>query len=90
MKKSVDGRYYREACSDGSLVLSDIQGAHDDFINRWENVFRNYPDTLTEAKNWTFIEKHLENLQRYLEFVRTKRQKVLKNCSSPDDAAFAD
>lgn len=41
LKKSVDGRYYREDSSDGSLVLCDIQGAHQGKSKRRSKSGRN-------------------------------------------------
>ncbi len=35
-------------------------------------TFREYPDLLTGPENWKQIEKYSDNLQRYLEFIRSK------------------
>ena len=41
-------------------------------------TFREYPDLLTGPENWKQIEKYSDNLQRYLEFIRSKHLKMLE------------
>ena len=72
-KKSV------EAPADHSIHIAAIEGAYDAFIENWELTFREYPNLLTTPENWKRIEKCADNLQRYLEFIRTKHQKMLKS-----------
>ena len=79
LKKSVDTRYYREAPADHSIHIAAIEGAYDDFIENWELTFREYPDLLTTPENWKRIEKYSDNLQRYLEFIRSKHLKMLES-----------
>ena len=73
LKKSV------EASADHSIHIAAIEGAYDAFIENWELTFREYPDLLTGPENWKQIEKCADNLQRYLDFIRTKRQKMLES-----------
>ena len=73
LKKSV------EASADHSIHIAAIEGAYDAFIENWELTFREYPDLLTGPENWKQIEKYSDNLQRYLDFIRTKHQKMLKS-----------
>ena len=79
LKKSVDNRYFRKAPAEHSIHIAAIEGAYDDFIENWELTFREYPDLLTTPENWKRIEKCADNLQRYLDFIRTKHQKMLKS-----------
>ena len=79
LKKSVDTRYYREAPADHSIHIAAIEGAYDAFIENWELTFREYPDLLTGPENWKQIEKYSDNLQRYLEFIRSKHLKMLES-----------
>ena len=79
LKKSVDTRYYREAPADHSIHIAAIEGAYDAFIENWELTFREYPDLLTGPENWMQIEKYSDNLQRYLEFIRSKHMKMLES-----------
>lgn len=71
LKKSV------EASADHSIHIAAIEGAYDAFIENWELTFREYPDLLTGPENWKQIEKYSDNLQRYLEFIRSKHLKML-------------
>lgn len=73
LKKSV------EAPADHSIHIAAIEGAYDAFIENWELTFREYPDLLTEPENWKQIEKCSDNLQRYLEFIRSKHLKMLES-----------
>ncbi len=73
LKKSV------EAPADHSIHIAAIEGAYDAFIENWELTFRKYPDLLTGQENWKQIEKYSDNLQRYLEFIRSKHLKMLES-----------
>ena len=73
LKKSV------EASADHSIHIAAIEGAYDAFIENWELTFREYPDLLTVPENWKQIEKYSDNLQRYLEFIRSKHLKMLES-----------
>ena len=73
LKKSV------EAPADHSIHIAAIEGAYDAFIENWELTFREYPDLLTGQENWKQIEKYSDNLQRYLEFIRSKHLKMLES-----------
>ena len=73
LKKSV------EASADHSLHIAAIEGAYDAFIENWELTFREFPDLLTGPENWKQIEKYSDNLQRYLEFIRSKHLKMLES-----------
>ena len=73
LKKSV------EAPADHSIHIAAIEGTYDDFIENWELTFREYPNLLTTPENWKQIEKYSDNLQRYLEFIRSKHLKMLES-----------
>ena len=73
LKKSV------EAPADHSIHIAAIEGAYDAFIENWELTFQEYPDLLTGPENWKQIEKYSDNLQRYLEFIRSKHLKMLES-----------
>lgn len=79
LKQSVDARYYRKAPADHSIHIAAIEGTYDDFIENWELTFREYPDLLTGPENWKRIEKYSDNLQRYLDFIRSKHLKMLES-----------
>lgn len=73
LKKSV------KASADHSIHIAAIEGAYDAFIENWELTFREFPDLLTGPENWKQIEKYSDNLQRYLEFIRSKHLKMLES-----------
>ena len=68
-----------EAPADHSIHIAAIEGAYDAFIENWELTFREYPDLLTGPEDWKQIEKYSDNLQRYLEFIRSKHLKMLES-----------
>lgn len=79
LKESVNNRYFREVPADHSIHIAAIEGAYDDFIENWELTFQRYPDLLTAPEGWKRIEKCADNLQRYLDFIRTKHHKMLES-----------
>ena len=79
LKKSVDNRYFRKVPADHSIHIAATEGAYDAFIENWELTFREYPNLLTTPENWKRIEKCADNLQRYLDFIRTKHLKMLES-----------
>ena len=79
LRESVDNRYFREVPADHSIHVATIEGAYDDFIENWELTFQRYPNLLTDPENWKQIEKCADNLHRYLDFIRTKHQKILES-----------
>lgn len=68
-----NNRYHTKQLANGAAMLCEVSGAANTMILRWESTFQEYPDILTEPKNWTQVENLINKLQNYLEDVK-KRQ----------------
>ena len=40
LKASIDNRYQERAVANGSLMMCEVQGAKEDFIRRWNSIFK--------------------------------------------------
>ena len=41
-------------------------------IRRWESVFRDYPDILTDAENRTAVKRNIQKVKDYLQKLEEK------------------
>lgn len=48
LQASVDARYKDKAAATGSIMLCELQGATEEFIFRWNVIFQEHPDVLTD------------------------------------------
>ena len=48
LQASVDARYQDKAAATGSIMLCELQGATEEFIVRWNVIFQEHPDVLTD------------------------------------------
>ena len=46
-----NSRYVPKRLADGTAMLCEVSGAANSMMRRWESVFREYPDILSDAKN---------------------------------------
>ena len=46
-----NNRYHAKQLADGAAMLCEVSGAANTMIRRWESVFRDYPDILTDTEN---------------------------------------
>ena len=46
-----NNRYYVKQLANGAAMLCEVSGAANSMMRRWENVFREYPDILSDAEN---------------------------------------
>lgn len=49
LKASIDNRYQERAVANGSLMMCEVQGAKEDFIRRWNSIFKEYPDVFEDS-----------------------------------------
>lgn len=76
-----NNRYHTKRLANGTAMLCEVSGAVNAMIRRWESVFQEYPDILTEAENWAQVENLISKLQNYLEDVKD-RQNCLPSTKS--------
>lgn len=49
--KIANNRYYVKQLANGAAMLCEVSGAANSMMRRWESVFREYPDILSDAEN---------------------------------------
>ena len=53
-------------------LLCEVSGAANTMIRRWESVFRDYPDILTDAKNRSAVKRNIQKVKDYLQKLEDK------------------
>ena len=48
-------------------MLCEVSGAVNSMIRRWESVFRDYPDLLTDAGNRDVEKRTIQKIKTYLQ-----------------------
>ena len=48
-------------------MLCEVSGAVNSMIRRWESVFGNYPDLLTDAGNRAVVKRTIQKVKDYLQ-----------------------
>ena len=62
-----NGRYHAKQLADGAAMLCEVSGAVNSMIRRWESVFRDYPDLLTDAGNRAVVKRTIQKVKDYLQ-----------------------
>ena len=70
LKVSVDSRYRDRIAKSGSIMLCELQGAAEDFMFRWDIVFQNYPDVLTNETSREEVSALIDRMTTYLNTVK--------------------
>ena len=70
----VDGhnRYHAKQLADGAAMLCEVSGAANTMIRRWESVFRDYPDILTDTENRNAVKWNIQKVKDYLQKLEDK------------------
>ena len=71
LKASIDNRY-QEAVANGSLMMCEVQGAKEDFIRRWNSIFKEYPDVFEDSDCRKIIYDLTEDAVQYLLKIKEK------------------
>lgn len=72
LKASIDNRYQERAVANGSLMMCEVQGAKEDFIRRWNSIFKEYPDVFEDSDCRKTIHDLIEDTIQYLLTVKEK------------------
>ena len=67
-----NNRYHAKQLADGAAMLCEVSGAANTMIRRWESVFRDYPDILTDAENRTAVKRNIQKVKDYLQKLEEK------------------
>ena len=70
LQASVDARYQDKAAATGSIMLCELQGATEEFIFRWNVIFQNYPDVLTNETSREEVSALIDRMTTYLNTVK--------------------
>ena len=73
LKASVDARYQDKATATGSIMLCELQGATEEFIFRWNVVFQEHPDVLTDKTCRKTIFELLDRMTNYLKTIKEEK-----------------
>ena len=73
LKASVDARYKDKAAATGSIMLCELQGATEEFIFRWNVIFQEHPDVLTDKTCRKTIFELLDRITNYLKTIKEEK-----------------
>ena len=62
-----NNRYHAKRLADGAAMLCEVSGAVNAMICRWESVFRDYPDILTNIENRNAVKRNIQKIKDYLQ-----------------------
>ena len=62
-----NNRYHAKRLADGAAMLCEVSGAVNAMICRWESVFRDYPDILTNTENRNAVKRNIQKIKDYLQ-----------------------
>ena len=65
-------RYNAKQLANGAAMLCEVSGAANTMIRRWESVFRDYPDILTDADNRSAVKRNIQKVKDYLQKLEDK------------------
>ena len=72
LKTSIENRYQERAVANGSLMMCEVQGAKEDFIRRWNTIFKEYPDVFEDSDCRKIIHDLTEDAVQYLLKIKEK------------------
>ena len=75
--KIANSRYVPKRLADGTAMLCEVSGAANSMMRRWESVFREYPDILSDAENRASVERTIQKLRDYLKNLEDKMEELL-------------
>ena len=62
-----NNRYHAKQLADGAAMLCEVSSAVNAMIRRWESVFRDYPDILTDTENRNAVKRNIQKIKDYLQ-----------------------
>ena len=67
-----NNRYHVKQLANGAAMLCEVSGAANTMIRRWESVFRDYPDILTDTENRNAVKWNIQKVKDYLQKLEDK------------------
>ena len=62
-----NNRYQAKQLANGAAMLCEVSGAANTMIRRWESVFRDYPDILTDTENRNAVKRNIQKVKDFLQ-----------------------
>ena len=72
-----NNRYHVKQLANGAAMLCEVSGAANSMMRRWESVFREYPDILSDAENRASVGRTIQKLRDYLKNLEDKMEELL-------------
>ena len=72
-----NNRYHVKHLANGAAILCEVSGAANSMMRRWESVFREYPDILSDAENRASVGRTIQKLRDYLKNLEDKMEELL-------------
>ena len=72
-----NSRYVPKRLADGTAMLCEVSGAANSMMRRWESVFREYPDILSDVENRASVGRTIQKLRDYLKNLEDKMEELL-------------
>ena len=72
-----NNRYHVKQLANGTAMLCEVSGAANSMMRRWESVFREYPDILSDAENRASVGRTIQKLRDYLKNLEDKMEELL-------------
>lgn len=71
-----NNRYHVKQLANGAAMLCEVSGAANSMMRRWESVFREYPDILSDAENRASVGRTIQKLRDYLKNLEDKMEEL--------------
>ena len=72
-----NNRYHVKQLANGAAMLCEVSGAANSMMRRWESVFREYPDILSDVENRASVGRTIQKLRDYLKNLEDKMEELL-------------
>jgi len=72
LKQSIDNRHHKTTVANGTIMMCEVQGAKEDFIRRWNIVFKDYPDVFEDNDCRCSILALIEDTTDYLQMIKER------------------
>ena len=72
LQQSIDNRHHKTTVANGSIMMCEVQGAKEDFIRRWNLVFKDYPDVFEDNDCRSAILSLIDDTSAYLQTIKER------------------
>ena len=72
LRQSIDNRHHKMTVANGSIMMCEVQGAKEDFIRRWNLVFKDYPDVFEDNDCRSAILSLIDDTSAYLQTIKER------------------